>query len=338
MPWDGALPDRLDLARLQTPIVPLPRLSQRLGGPALWVKRDDQTGATESGNKIRKLQYTVAEAQRDGVDTLITCGGLQSNHARTTVVVARRLGLDVELFLRGESPPRAEGNLLLDAVLGARIHMVSVDAYGNKDAMMDARADELRAQGRRPLVVAEGCSMPSGCWGYIEAMQEVVQAQATLGVTFDAIVSGVGSGGTAAGIELGARLFNFSGDVVGVPVCDSEAFFREKIGRLCAETIERYGLPVTVPPEDIGLLGGYIGGGYGVSAPHERDTLVDLARTEGIVLEPVYSGKAFHALVSELDGRFAGMKNVLFLHTGGVFGLAAYADALPGPDVSSTHA
>ena len=338
MPWDGALPERLDLARLQTPLVPLPRLSARLGGPALWVKRDDQTGAAERGNKIRKLQYTVAEAQRAGVDTLITCGGLQSNHARTTVVVARRLGLDVELFLRGDVPTRTEGNLLLDAVLGARVHQVSAEAYVDKDAMMKDRAEALRAEGRAPFVIAEGCSMPSGCWGYIEAMQEVVQAQAALSVTFDAIVSGVGSGGTAAGIELGARLFGFEGAVVGVPVCDSVPFFREKIARLCAETIERYGLPVRVQAEDIGLLDGYIGGGYGISAPDERATLIDLARTEGIVLEPVYSGKAFHGLVSEVGARFSGMKNVLFLHTGGVFGLAAYAEQLPGPDVASTRA
>lgn len=329
MPWDGSLPDRLDLARLETPIVPLDRLSDELGGPRLWVKRDDQTGATESGNKIRKLQFAIAEALREGADTLITCGGLQSNHARTTVVVARRLGLDVELVLRGEAPERLEGNLLLDALLGATVHLYDPEAYADKDAIMEARAQALRAAGKRPFVVAEGCSMPAGCWGYIEAMQEIAAWQDAHDVRFDAIVSGVGSGGTAAGIELGARLFDVSGQRVGVPVCDDEAFFRAKIGALCAETVQRYGLPVDVPPADIGLLGGYVGGGYGVSSEAERDSLVRLARTEGIVLEPVYSGKAFHALCSELEGQFAGMNDVLFIHTGGVFGLAAYAADLP---------
>lgn len=329
MPWDGQLPERLDLARLETPIVPLRRLSAELGGPTIWVKRDDQTGAAESGNKIRKLQFAVADALRQGADTLITCGGLQSNHARTTVVVARRMGLDVELVLRGTAPERLEGNLLLDALLGATVHLYDPDAYANKDAIMQQRAEALRSAGRQPFVVAEGCSMASGSWGYIEAMREVATWQREHAVSFDAIVSGVGSGGTAAGIELGARLFDFDGQVVGVPVCDDEAYFREKIGRLCAQTARDYDLGIDVAPADIGLLGGYVGGGYGVSSDAERESLVLLARTEGIVLEPVYSGKAFHALHQEIRGRFAGMKNVLFVHTGGVFGLAAYADQLP---------
>ena len=329
MSWDGTFPDRLDLARLETPIVPLPRLHAQLGGPALWVKRDDQSGATESGNKIRKLQFTVAEAMKSGADTLITCGGLQSNHARTTVVVARRMGLEVELVLRGDAPDRLEGNLLLDSVLGAAVHLYDPEAYADKDAIMQARAESLRAEGRRPFVVAEGCSMASGSWGYIEAMREVVSWQAREGIEFDAIVSGAGSGGTAAGLELGARLLGFRGQVVSVPVCDDEDYFRDKITRLSAETVEAYRLPIQVRAEDVGLLGGYVGGGYGVSSEAERESLVLLAQREGIVLEPVYSGKAFHALRSELTGRFAGMKNVLFVHTGGVFGLAAYADALP---------
>lgn len=329
MSWAGPFPDRLDLARLDTPIVPLPRLHKHLGGPALWVKRDDQTGATESGNKIRKLQFAVAEAIRAGADTLITCGGLQSNHARTTVVVARRMGLDVELVLRGEAPGRLEGNLLLDSLLGATVHLYDPEAYADKDAIMQTRAEVLRSEGRHPFVVAEGCSMASGSWGYIEAMREVVAWEASAGVQFDAIVSGAGSGGTAAGIELGARLFGFQGELVGVPVCDDEAFFRQKIAGLCAETVQAYNLPTEVRAEDIGLLGGYVGGGYGISSEAERESLVMLARHEGIVLEPVYSGKAFHALRSELRGRFAGMKNVLFIHTGGAFGLAAYADVLP---------
>ncbi len=329
MPWDGPFPDRLDLARLNTPIIPLPRLHAQLGGPALWVKRDDQTGATESGNKIRKLQFAVAEAMRLGADTLITCGGLQSNHARTTVVVARRMGLNVELVLRGESPRQLVGNLLLDSLLGATVHLYDPEAYADKDAIMKARAEVLRAEGKRPFVVAEGCSMASGSWGYIEAMREVLAWEAANAIRFDAIVSGVGSGGTAAGLELGARLLGFRGQVVGVPVCDDEAFFRQKIDRLCDETVRAYNLPIEVRAEDIGLLGGYVGGGYGISSEAERESLVMLAREEGIVLEPVYSGKAFHALRSELSGRFDGMKNVLFVHTGGVFGLAAYADVLP---------
>lgn len=331
MTWDAVLPDRLDLARLQTPIVPLPRSTARYGAARLWMKRDDQTGAAESGNKIRKLQFAVAEALAQGADVLITCGGLQSNHARTTAVVARRVGLDVELVLRGAPPERAEGNLLLDAVLGATCHFLDPEAYADKDAVMESRAEELRAQGRHPFVVAEGCSMASGCWGYIEAMQEIVAAERDMGVRFDAVVSAIGSGGTAAGIELGARLTGFRGAVLGVPVCDSAAFFRTRVSELAHQTASVYNLPVTVEPSEVGLLDGYIGGGYGVTHPDELATLVQLAKDDGVLLEPVYSGKAFHGLTRELNGQLADAQNVLFIHTGGIFGLSAYAEHLPSP-------
>ena len=331
MSWDAVLPNRLDLARLQTPIIPLPKSTARYGGARLWMKRDDQTGAAESGNKIRKLQYTVAEALAQDADVLITCGGLQSNHARTTAVVARRVGLDIELVLRGEAPKRAEGNLLLDAVLGAKLHFLDPEAYADKDNVMLARAEQLRAQGRRPFVIAEGCSMASGGWGYIEAMQEVVAAERELGVRFDAVVSAVGSGGTAAGLELGARLTGFKGQCIGVPVCDTAAFFRTRVAELAEQTTRAYNLPVTIDPADIGLLDGYIGGGYGVTHPDELAVLVQLAKDDGVLLEPVYSGKAFRGLTRELDGRFADAQNILFIHTGGIFGLSAYASDLPAP-------
>jgi D-cysteine desulfhydrase len=324
------LPPRLDIARLPTPIAPLRRTSEWLGGPALWIKRDDLTGTVLSGNKIRKLQYAVAAAQREGADVLVTCGGLQSNHCRATAALARMVGLDVVLVLRGTEPARVEGNYLLDKLFAAEIRFVTPEQYADKDAVMAEVAEELRRRGRTPFVIAEGCSMPIGCWGYIEAAAEIAAAQADLGITFDAIVHAVGSGGTSAGLELGVRLHGVSADVWGVNVCDDEDYFRDLVHGLIVDTREAWQLDVPLDRGDIGILDGHVGDGYGIARPEELQTLLDLARREGIVLDPVYGGKAFHGLLRELaDGRFAGARNILFIHTGGIFGLSPYADALP---------
>jgi D-cysteine desulfhydrase len=323
-------PRRLDVARLPTPIVPLQRTSAQLGGPALWMKRDDLTGSVLSGNKIRKLQYAVAQAQDEGCDVLVTCGGLQSNHCRATAALARIVGLDVVLVLRGEEPPRLEGNFLLDRVFGAEIRFITPEQYADKDAVMADVAGELRARGRKPFVIAEGCSMPIGCWGYIEAAKEIADAQAELGVTFDAIVHAVGSGGTSAGLELGVRMHGVRADVWGINVCDDEDYFRDLVHEIIVKTREAWELDIPLDRGDIGLIDGHVGDGYGKTRPDELQTLVDLARREGVVLDPVYGGKAFHGLLRELaDGRFADARNILFIHTGGIFGLQPYADSLP---------
>ena len=190
-------------------------------------------------------------------------------------------------------------------------------------------AEALRSEGRTPFVIAEGCSMPVGSWGYIEAAAEIRAAQEELGVTFDAIVHAVGSGGTSAGLELGARLHGLAAKVWGVNVCDDEAYFREHIYDLIARTQEAYQLDLPLSRGDIGLIDGYVGDGYGKARPQELEHLTALARREGIVLDPVYGNKAFFALMQELDGpRLADAKNILFIHTGGVFGLAPHADGL----------
>jgi D-cysteine desulfhydrase len=293
-------PRRLDVARLPTPIVPLQRTSAQLGGPALWMKRDDLTGSVLSGNKIRKLQYAVAQAQDEGCDVLVTCGGLQSNHCRATAALARIVGLDVVLVLRGEEPPRLEGNFLLDRVFGAEIRFITPEQYADKGAVMADVAGEL------------------------------ADAQAELGVTFDAIVHAVGSGGTSAGLELGVRMHGVRADVWGINVCDDEDYFRDLVHEIIVKTREAWELDIPLDRGDIGLIDGHVGDGYGKTRPDELQTLVDLARREGVVLDPVYGGKAFHGLLRELaDGRFADARNILFIHTGGIFGLQPYADSLP---------
>lgn len=326
------LPPHPRIANLPTRIEPLDRLSALWGGPRIWIKRDDDTGGVVTGNKVRKLQYVVQEAMDAGADTLITCGGIQSNHCRTTAAIGARLGLRVVLCLRvrGEAPDRLEGNLLLDRVLGAEVRYITPEQYAEHDRVMEEVADELRVDGAIPFVVAEGASMAAGTWGYVEACQEIADAQAELGVEFDAIVSAVGSGGTSAGIELGVRLAGLDARPLGIPVCDDAAHFRPLIHRIAMDAIERYGHDVNLGADDIDLVDGYVGEGYAISTDEELRFLVDVARREGIVLDPVYSGKAFRGLREEIRrGRFATGQNVLFLHTGGVYGLFPKTDQVP---------
>lgn len=323
------LPPRLAVAALPTPVRPLPRVSAQWGGATLWVKHDDDTGGPLSGNKIRKLQYAVHEALEQGADTLVTCGGIQSNHCRATAVLARRLGLRVRLMLRGQPPAEPTGNLLLAQLLGATIDWVTPEQYREATTGMEAIAQAEREAGHRPYVIAEGCSMPVGSWGYIEAAREIAEAEREHGVRFDAVVHAVGSGGTSAGLLLGRRMFGLGARIVGVNVCDDAAYFRARIGSLVAATVERYGLTVAVPDEEIELLDGYVGEGYARSRPEELRQLAALARDEGVLLDPAYTGKAMFALTREWAGpRFAGARHVLFLHTGGIYGLFAHTAAL----------
>lgn len=323
-------PHRLDFARLPTPIVPLERLSAAWGGPTIWVKRDDDTGATLTGNKIRKLQYAVAEAMTEGADTLVTCGGRQSNHCRATAILARQLGLDVVLMLRGHDPDDRTGNHLLDRLLGAEIRYVTPEVYAERSRVLLEIADELRASGRVPWIIDEGCSMPAGSWGYIECVREIAEQQAQFGVQFGTIVHAVGSGGTSAGLELGTRLFGLPARVLGFAVCDSRAYFQAHIEKLITATARRYGLAVTVQASELAIDDSSVGAGYGQTRPEELATLVEVARLEGLVLDPVYTGKAMHGLKQAIAaGRFQPTDHVLFLHTGGVFGLFPHADRLP---------
>lgn len=320
-------PPRLDVARIPTPIEELRRFGPR-GGARIWIKRDDLTGNVLSGNKIRKLQYAAKEALDERADTLVTCGGLQSNHCRATAALARRVGLEATLVLRGTKPDRAEGNFLLDQLFGADIRFITPEQYAHKDDVMARVADELRANGRNPYVVAEGCSMAIGTWGYIEAAAEIATWQRDHGIEFDAVVAATGSGGTAAGLELGARMHGLK-RVVSINVCDDEAYFRELIFSIASEADERFGLATAIARDEIEIVDGYVGDGYGKTRPEELRALTELARTEGLVLDPVYGGKAWRGMLCELDsGRLAGCANVLFVHTGGVFGLFPHADAL----------
>lgn len=301
----------LSLARRPTPMEPLQRLSRSLG-VELWVKRDDLTGFGLSGNKVRKLEYLLADALEQGADTVITTGGIQSNHARATAVAARRCGLRPLLLLRGEEPEVADGNLLLDRLLGAEVRWCSADDYRHRrDEIMAEWADEVRSAGASPYVVPEGGSNGLGALGFVAAAEEVL-AQ---GPRFDAVFVAVGSGGTLAGLALGPDI----GRLHGVAVCDDRATFVHIVEGIGAEA-ERWGLSLPPPGARWDVLEGYQGPGYGIATPAVWRDIERMARQEGLLLDPVYTGKAWHALCAEVAAQRVGGR-VLFWHTGGTFGM-----------------
>jgi D-cysteine desulfhydrase len=318
-------PERVQVARLPTPLEPLKSMGDELGID-LWVKRDDLTGAGLSGNKIRKLDYLLAQALQENADTLITCGGTQSNHARATALAGARLGLKSILILRGTPPQRLEGNQLLDRMVNADIRWVSPEQYKERDRLFHEIADEVRISGGRPYCIPEGGSNALGAWGYLDAMEEIRTQSQESGLSFDVLVTAVGSGGTLAGLAVGhAQHPTDTPFPIGVNVCDDAAYFHGRIKEIWQSMTETYG--VTPYRRDAyEIQDGFVGLGYAKSQQQELDLLQDVARSTGLLLDPVYTGKAFFALTQLLttDSSLLG-KRILFLHTGGLFGLFAKA-------------
>ncbi len=299
-------------------------------GARFWLKRDDHTGSELMGNKVRKLEYLMAEALAQEATHVITCGGEQSNHARATAFAAAQLGMKSVLILRTDdpaAPPSPTGNILLDRLVGAHIVWISRPAWREREQLLAAEAEKVRAAGGRPYVVPEGGSNALGSWGYIRAMRELAADLATIASPSNpaTIVYACGSGGTGAGLILGAKLMRLADRgirVAGVNVCDDRAYFVAAIGKICAEAESRWHLGANVTEADIDMVDGHVGLGYAKSRPEELATIRDLARSDGVVLDPVYTGKAFHGVITELrrdPDRFG--STVAFVHTGGMFGL-----------------
>lgn len=293
--------NRVALARLPTPIEPLDRLSDRWGGPRILVKRDDLTGSWLSGNKVRKLEYSLGAALAQGARTVATCGGLQSNHCRATALAAARLGLRCILHLRVTEPPReADGNYLLDRLAGAEVRFVTPEEYRRLGPTAEA------------FWIPEGASDEVGMWGYAGAWEELE------GRRFDALFHAVGSGGTTAGLLAGKRRSGGETPIVGVAVCDDAAYFHGKIDRILAAARIDAG-PSRAQVE---ILDGFVGRGYAQSRPEEWALLREVAATEGLLLDPVYTVKAFLGMREQIRaGRYGKGQEILFLHTGGTFGL-----------------
>jgi D-cysteine desulfhydrase len=286
----------------------------------LLIKRDDQTGLATGGNKTRKLEFLVAEAIAQGADTLLTAGGPQSNHCRQTAAAAAKTGLRCALVLSGDPLPRSQwnGNLLLDDLLGAEVHWA-----GDRDRaiMMDEVADALRATGTRPYVIPVGGSVPTGAAGYVAAVEELANQLAAREERVDRIVFASGSAGTHAGILVGVRALALGARVEGIND-DKDGDLREKIQALAAATTVHLGLDLSLSEEDFILHGAYGAPGYGVITNAEREAIRLLARTEGIITDPVYTGRALAGLIDLVRrGTYGPEETVLFWHTGGVAGL-----------------
>jgi len=302
---------RLRFAHLPTPIETLPRLTEKLDGPRLLVKRDDQTGLAFGGNKTRKLEFLVAEAQAGGADTLITAGALQSNHCRQTAAAAAKFGFDCTLVLVGEPPVQESANLLLDDLFGAQI--VWTDK-AHRDKVLQTSFDSARVQGNKPYLVPYGGSNSTGAFGYAYAMDEFVSQ----GVKADWIVFASSSGGTQAGLVLGARLFDFSGKILGISVDEPQRDLQIRVAKMASETSGRLGSRIEFAADEVLVNADYAAPGYGVMTGAERAAIQLFAKSEGLLLDPVYTGWAAAGLLDLIHrGFFKKDETVLFWHTGG---------------------
>jgi D-cysteine desulfhydrase family pyridoxal phosphate-dependent enzyme len=302
---------RLRFAFLPTPIEPLPRLSAYMNGPRLLVKRDDQTGLAFGGNKTRKLEFLVAEAQAQGADTLISAGALQSNHCRQTAAAAAKFGLNCILVLVGQPPCEASANLLLDQLFGAQV--VWADKI-RRDAILQETFDQTAAQGRKPYLVPYGGSSPTGALGYVFAMEEFIGQK----VNADWIVFASSSGGTQSGLVLGARLFGYQGKLLGISIDEPQRMLQEHVAKLASQASEKLGERIEFTPGDVLVNADYAAPGYGVLTEVESEAVSLFARYEGLLLDPVYTGRAAAGLIDLIrKGFFKKEDTILFWHTGG---------------------
>ncbi len=299
-----------------TPIIEMEDL---MPGRRVYVKRDDLNGLLISGNKARKMEYLVAEASHLKCDVLITCGGVQSNHCRTVAAYARHCGFDCHLFLRGRKSVRSTGNLLIDQLLGAKINYITPYQYRNAEAIMIEYAERIAGLGFRPYVIPEGGSNEIGCLGYVAGFKEMTAFIKDKNI--EAVYCAVGSGGTYAGLLVGKMISGLKIDIVGVIVCDSVAYFRRRILNIVERARQRFATGSGIGEKDIKLIAGYVGPGYGLTYDAEMMTIRRMLKY-GLILDPVYTGKAFHGMINDLKRR--SYKRVIFLHTGGLFSIFAY--------------
>ncbi len=308
---------RIRIAILPTPVESLPRLSAYLGGPRLWVKRDDLTGIAFGGNKVRKLELLLAEAQANGARTLVTVGAAQSNHCRQTAALAAHYGMHCILVLSGDPSQSPSGNLLIDEMLGAEI--VWTDRQ-NRETVLRQTFDHAWESGRRPYLIPLGASNPLGALGYMFAFEELLTQQ----VQPDWIVVASSSGGTQAGLVLGARRAGWKGRILGISIDAKDTDLQEIVSHLATEASDLAGQRVEFKPADILVNDDYLGEGYGVMGAPEKEAIQAFARQEGLLLDPVYTGRAAAGMIDLIRrGFFKPRDTVLFWHTGGAPALFA---------------
>lgn len=323
---------RVALAHLPTPLEHLPNLSAELGGPQIWVKRDDCTGLATGGNKTRKLEFSMAAAIDAGADTIVTVGAVQSNHVRQTAAAACKLGLGCEILLehRVDDPTdnyANSGNVFLDRLFGATLR--EYPGGTDFDAELENVADEVRANGGTPYIIPGGASDTVGALGYVNCALELLAQANEQGLVIDHIVSATGSAGTQAGLVVGLKAMNSNVPLLGIGVNAPRDEQEAKVFELAAATAEKIGAPGIVGRDDVVANCDYVGDGYGIPTDSMNEAVKLLARREGLLFDPVYSGKALAGLIDLVrNGKFGDSGNIVFLHTGGSAALFAYADQL----------
>jgi D-cysteine desulfhydrase family pyridoxal phosphate-dependent enzyme len=307
----------LSLGYLNTPLAPMPRLSQHLGETEIWVKRDDLTGLATGGNKVRKLNYVLADALRHYPDPIVTAGAQQSNQARQAAAAAAMLGVNCTLVLGGSEPDGPpQGNYLIDRLVGADV------VWAGERSVADALEEEagnLRSQGRNPYVIPFGASNALGVCGYVQAMLEVMEQMQARDLYFDAMVVASGSGGMQAGLELGARLLGYRGRIIGISIILNAPELRSVVANLANDGANLLGVEIRILEDEIIVDDSFLGEGYGVIGEAEREALTLSASLEGLLLDPVYTGRQMAGLIDNMrNGAFASHEKILFWHSGGV--------------------
>jgi L-cysteate sulfo-lyase len=322
----------VQLAHLPTPLELMPRLSEHFGGPDIYVKRDDCTGLGTGGNKTRKLEFVMADAVANTADVVVTQGAVQSNHVRQTAAAARKLGMDCEVVFenRVAEPSDAylnSGNVLLDRIFGANLR--DVEKGTDMDAAMQDVAEELRGKGRTPYIIPGGASNRIGALGYVGCALELISQANERGIVFDHVLHATGSAGTQAGLVTGLKATHANIPLTGIGVNAPRDVQEEKVYQLAIETAEYVGAPGIVQREDVVANCDYVGKGYGIPTKAMNDAIMLAARLEGLLFDPVYSGKGLAGMFDLIEkGHFNDARNIVFIHTGGVAGLFAYADQL----------
>jgi len=323
-------PERVPLACTPTPLVPLERLSKLLGGPTIYVKRDDLTGSLLSGNKVRKLEFLLADAIAVGATHVITSGGVQSNHARATAFAAAQLGLKCRLVLREDSVPANEGNFLLDQLAGAEIFSYSkADYIGQFDRLIEMHCAIVESEKGTPYVIPTGGSNALGMWGYIRCADELHEQIKQQGLDVSDVVCATGSVGTQAGLATGFSILDTDYHVTGIAVCDDEPYFTQRIrdDQLAWQQSYSQGIEALMPTTNVSTDDRFIGPGYAQAGPEVYSLIQEIAQLEGLLLDPVYTGKAFYGLIERIKkGEFNSAKDIVFVHTGGMFGVFSHND------------
>jgi L-cysteate sulfo-lyase len=321
---------RIRLGHFPTPLEPMDNLTQLLGGPRLWIKRDDCTGLSTGGNKTRKLEFLMAEALALKADVVITQGATQSNHARQTVAAAAKLGMQCHILLEDRTGYtqfnyKENGNVLLDRLHGATVERRA--GGSDMQAEMEAVARQLESEGRRPYVIPGGGSNPVGALGYVNAALELVNQSVEMGLRIDHLVHATGSSGTQAGLVVGLQAMRSSIQLLGIGVRAPKDKQEGMIYDLACRTWSYMGLTGELSRASVQANCDYVGGGYGIPTPGMVEAVALVAKTEGILLDPVYSGKGMAGLIDLIrKGHFAKDQNVVFLHTGGSVALFGYPD------------